>query len=252
MNYYSLYFSPTGGTKKVADTVAEGWGEEFTGEDLIKSSYKTDFCSDDLCLISVPSFGGRVPAPAAEKLSRLHGNGAGAVLIAVFGNRAIDDTLLELSDLLVEAGFRPVAAMEAVARHSLVEKYGAGRPDAEDCAELKEYANKIRSALENNTLPAELKLPGNRPYREFGGVPLKPTVVSGKGTACGRCAEECPTGAIPKNDCKTTDTKKCISCMHCVAVCPNQARKLSKLMVAAASQSMKASCSGRKPNKLSL
>ena len=251
MGYYNFYFSPTGGTKKVADAVAEGWGESFTPVDLMKEAEQKQFRAEDVCLVAVPSYGGRVPAPAVSQLRKLSGNGARAVLIAVFGNRAIDDTLAELMDELNKAGFKCIAGMEAVAQHSLIPKYGAGRPDEADVAELKDFAQKIRDVMEKNILSDPLKLPGNRPYRDYNGVPLKPTATDAC-TGCGLCAAECPVNAIPMSDFKVTDSTRCISCMHCVAICPQHARKLSKLMTFVASHKMKKSCSGRKENKLYL
>ena len=48
------------------------------------------------------------------------------------------------------------------------------------------------------------------------------------------------------------DKDKCISCMHCVAVCPKKARNYSKLVSFIAGLKMKKVCSGRKENKLYL
>lgn len=251
MSCYNIYFSPTGGTKKVADTVAEGWGEPFKPVDLMRSEIQERFTSEDICLISVPSYGGRVPSVAVERLRTLSGNGAKAILIAVFGNRAIDDTLLELSDELQKVGFQCIAAVEAVAQHSLMPQYGQGRPDANDQEELKQFAQQIKTAVGNGTLSAALSLPGNRPYREYNGVPLKPAATN-HCTGCGRCAAECLTGAISVADVRKTDSKKCISCMHCVTICPNHARKLNKLMVAVAAKKLKKACSERKNNTLYL
>lgn len=251
MCYYNFYFSPTGGTKRVADAVAAGWGEPFKSVDLMKSEKQESFTSEDICLFAVPSYGGRVPTSAVEALRKLSGNGASAILIAVFGNRAIDDTLLELSDELEKAGFRCIAAMEAVAQHSLLPQYGAGRPDDHDLAELKSFAQKIKTAVEESKLSEKLSLPGNHPYREYNGVPLKPS-ASKDCSGCGRCAAECPTGAISSQNFRVTDKNRCISCMHCVAICPKHARKVNKLMYFVASQKMKKSCSGRKDNKLYL
>ena len=251
MSLYHVYFSPTGGTRKVSAAVAEGWGGTCKAVDLLKGDDGVNFTAQDTCLVAVPSYGGRVPAPVVEKLSRWDGNGAQAVLIAVYGNRAIDDTLLELSDLLSAAGFRCIAAMEAVAQHSLLPQFGKNRPDAYDLAELRSFGQKIHTAVETDTLSAELHLPGNRPYRDYGGVPLKPSVSSGC-IACGKCAQECPVGAIPLTNVRTTDRKKCISCMHCVAICPKKARHVSRLMASVAGAKMKKTCADRKPNKLYL
>ena len=76
---YEIVFSPTGGTQKVADVLTRAWGGETVGIDL--TDREADLRSmaldgEDLAVIAVPSYGGRVPVPAAERLSRIRGNGA--------------------------------------------------------------------------------------------------------------------------------------------------------------------------------
>ena len=251
MKFYNIFFSPTGGTKKVADIVAKGT-KLYTKEiDLIKEPdklMKVRFEKEDLCLVAVPSYGGRIPSVVTDMFRNARVNGTKAILVAVFGNRAIDDTLLELQDVLEASGFVCIAGMEAVAEHSLMHQFGTGRPDQQDEKELLEFAVKIMQSDETQRTP---KFPGNRPYREYGGVPLKPA-ANGKCTSCGLCAKECPAGAIPLNTPKLTDKDKCISCMHCVAVCPKKARNYSKLVSFIAGRKMKKVCSGRKENKLYL
>ena len=94
MTVYQICFSPTGGTKKVADYLTHALSEEAISVDLTDS--RTDFdkislTPDDLAIIAVPSYGGRVPAPAVERLAALQGNGAHTVLVCVYGNRAYED-----------------------------------------------------------------------------------------------------------------------------------------------------------------
>lgn len=164
----------------------------------------------------------------------------------MFGNRAIDDTLLELQDVLEASGFVCIAGLEAVAEHSLMHQFGTGRPDWQDEKELLEFAAKIMQICETQRTP---QFPGKKPYREYGGVPFKPA-TNGKCTFCGLCVKECPTGAISLDNPKLTDEAKCISCMHCVTICPKKARKCSKLVSFIAGRKMKKVCSGRKENKL--
>ena len=251
MKKYNLFFSPTGGTKKVTYPLMVGFGEDFTNINMItyQDFDKLQFEEDDLCLISVPSYGGRVPGPAVEILCDLKGNGAKAVLVVVYGNRAIDDTLVELSDVLENSNFTCIAGIQAVAQHSLIPSFGAGRPDNDDAHELQAFAEEILETMKTENYSKALSFPGSRPYVEFPGVPLKPK-TTGKCTQCGLCAQECPAHAIPKKNPKLTNNEKCISCMHCVYVCPEHARKISPIMVKVAETKMKKACSGRKPNKL--
>ena len=91
MKLFKIVFSPTGGTKKVAGYVADALEGDASTVDL--SDPELDFGAvqleqEDVAVIAVPSYGGRVPAVAAERLSRLRGNGARAVLVCVYGNRA--------------------------------------------------------------------------------------------------------------------------------------------------------------------
>ena len=136
---YNIYFSPTGGTKKVADILAGNLGKEVCEVDICCDIEKMTLQSDDVCLVSVPSFAGRVPQIAVERLKKISGNGAKAILNCVYGNREWDDTLTELQDTLVSCGFVCVAAVAAVAEHSIFRQFATGRPDKDDAKELAEF-----------------------------------------------------------------------------------------------------------------
>lgn len=251
MNFTEILFSPTGGAKKVADAFSEQWNESRKIIDLFdnKVTGEVEFDKDDVCLIAVPSFGGRVPAVAAEKLKKIKTKGACAILVAVFGNRHIDDTLAELYDILKADGFFCIAGIEAVAEHSLMRTYAQGRPDAKDIEEIKAFSETIKNALQKGEIKTEPLLPGNHEYRSFNGVPFKP-LTNENCTSCGQCVRECPVSAIPKENPKITDNDKCISCMHCIAVCPQKARFLDKELVNSMTEKVKERFAGRKQNKL--
>lgn len=229
MRIYQILFSPTGGTKKAAAPFEEVFGREVSTIDLTDASMDFSQISldkEDICVVAVPSFGGRVPAIAAERLERIRANGAMAILVVVYGNRAYDDTLLELKTCLKRAGFRCAAAVAAVAEHSIMRQFATGRPDPGDLAELSRFAKEIRRCLEEGRIPDDLAVPGNDPFREYSGIPIKPSAKKNC-TNCGLCAKQCPVQAIPAAAPSKTDHKTCISCMRCVSICPIHARSIN-------------------------
>ena len=248
MNTVEIIFSPTGGTEHVADIIGRRWGKSTTKIDL--SDARVDFSEcvidkEDQVLVAMPSFGGRAPAVAIERLKKIPGNGAKCTLVCVYGNRAYEDTLVEMEDAANESGFRVIAAVAAVAQHSILPQYATGRPDAADQKQLETFAEQISAKAE-----AVVSIPGSRPYKKAGGAGLvpKPTKACVK---CGLCAQRCPVQAIdPANF--TADSKKCIACMRCVKECPQHARKVNGAMVAVAGAAIKKACSVRKENELFL
>lgn len=174
MKIYEICFSPTGGTEKVSHILAGGLGSEPIFVDLSDNaavSAGVVLTDDDLAVIAVPSYSGRVPATAAERIASIKANGAKAVIVAVYGNRAYEDTLVELQDVAENAGFAVVGAVAAIAEHSIARRYAAGRPDAEDASCLKEFGDKIKAKLDKGDMSVPA-IPGNRPYREVGGKRL--------------------------------------------------------------------------------
>lgn len=240
-----IYFSPTGGTENVAKLIAAELGAESV--DVTVFDYGMSFGPDDLVFFCFPVYGGRIPSPMYSRMRNVSGQGSSAVPVAVFGNRAVDDALIEMSDLCKKQGFKTVAACEMIAPHSLDRHYGAGRPDARDIAQLRQFLKKLAGM----TSFAEISVPGSHDYKKYDGVPFRPS--SGKDcTGCGTCAAECPTGAIDPSDPMNPDKSKCISCMRCVSVCPSKVRKLPAPMRLAASVALRKLCSGRKEPKFYL
>ena len=218
MNIYEIIFSPTGGTKKVADFLARELGSEMACVDLSDrqgSFDKVSFTDNDVAIVAVPSYSGRVPATAAERISKINGNGAKAILVCVYGNRAYEDTLVELQDIVQQAGFTVVSAIEKI----------GGK------LEQKDFST-----------PA---IPGHRPYRKAGNIGIVPKATKAC-TRCGLCASRCPVSAIDMGSPSKVDKKVCISCMRCVSICPHNAREVNRLLMVVVNMMLKKTCSTRK------
>ena len=131
MKGYEISFSPTGGTQRAAGILAERLLDAIVPVDLTDG--REDFSSislgkGDVAVIAVPSYGGRAPGTAVQRLSVIKGNGASAILVCVYGNRAYEDTLAELRDTAQSAGFHVICAVAAVAEHSIARQFAAGQP----------------------------------------------------------------------------------------------------------------------------
>lgn len=247
MSVFEIVFSPTGGTQKVSGLVAGALGKNTVTVDLTDSGLDFNAVSmteDDVAVISVPAYAGRIPAVVADRLGMVRGNGARAVLVCVYGNRAFEDTLVELEDVAKHAGFRVIAAVAAIAEHSIARQFAAGRPDAQDAAQLAEFAQQIQQKLLAEDA-SEPSIPGNRPYKQAGGHSMVPHATEDC-VSCGACAALCPVRAIDKEDPRQVDGEACISCMRCVSVCSQNARKLDPNKLAAVTQMLSKACVERR------
>ena len=98
MSVYAIYFSPTRNTEKIVKILAKEFGN-YGEIDLSKQSSGENvraFKEEDICIFGVPSYGGRVPEPALERMKKMKGNQATAILVAVYGNRAYELSLIHI------------------------------------------------------------------------------------------------------------------------------------------------------------
>lgn len=127
---------------------------------------------DDLVVIGVPVYGGRVPPDVKTRLKLLKAEGIPAALIVVYGNRAYEDALLELKDLAVEINCIPIAGAVFIGEHSLSTNKRpivSKRPDGEDIIKAMEFGGMIQKKIMdmyNISVPTSLYVPGNFPYKE--------------------------------------------------------------------------------------
>lgn len=214
------YFSPTGGTKKVSSIFADAMEKEVIWHDLGSKEPMMEKPEGEMTVVASPVFGGRIPSVVREKIEKFSGTGKKAVTIAVYGNRAYEDALLEMNDILTKCGFTVIASGAFVAQHSMAPEVGAGRPDGEDEKEIHKFAETVK----NSTAVENVQVPGNRLYKPEMNLPVAPISLPSC-TKCGKCVTVCPTNAISVADgAVITDIEKCILCMACTHICTEQAR----------------------------
>lgn len=252
----AVVFSGAGTTRLVVDHLGKETGLPFEVFDVTpQGAAVPQFEAGDLAVFAVPAFGGRVPAPALERVGACAGCDTPTVLVVTYGNRAVDDTFLELADTVDAHGFVPVAGAAVVAHHSLMTNVAEGRPDEQDLALVSRVAHEVteKLAAASDARAAALgDIPGKRPYTEYNGVPFHVKADAGKCTACGTCVSQCPVGAIDASDPTKTDFDLCVTCMRCAAVCPAGARSLTGGPALKAARAMFAKACGKRQESYEL
>ena len=233
MKIYTTYFSATNTTKTITSEIARLLSDHLHIYDLTKKSLREDvlLSSDDLLLVGMPVYAGRIPAVVVDTLKRFKGNHTPAILVAVYGNREFDDALVEMQDIVEANGFYVMAGASFIAQHSIFPHTAKGRPDASDFQKIHQFAASCKQMVDKGHTPAakSITLPGHRPYKTPGNIPLK-VVTDSNCVACQACIHVCPVGAIPLDNPRVTDYDKCIHCGRCIYHCAEHARHYQGLL----------------------
>ena len=246
-NVLLVTFSPTRTSRCIGEAIARGTSyENIRIQDLTYEVEDTpiEVPAETLLVVAVAVYGGKVAPPALKRMSGLKVAGAPAVLVALYGNRAYEQALVELESFVTGKGAQVVAAGAFVGEHSYsVEAYpvAVGRPDAQDIQMAETFGRNIRLKLDKEPVgtvnAADLpdKAMATEEMLRFrtdvqaalkGGavVPQTPSVDEALCNHCGTCVSQCPTQAIVEGEETMTIADRCIRCCACVKVCPQQAR----------------------------
>ena len=233
-----VYFSPTKTTKRILESIAQGIGAGKINEiDLTtnSSNNKIKIDKNHLTILGAPVYGGRIPETATKRFENISSDNSLAVVIAVYGNRAYDDALIELKDISESCGFKTIAAGAFIGEHSFSfnnAEVAKNRPDKDDSKLAFSFGKQIQDKLKSEENNSKLIVSGSVPYKELKERPiLSPDTVDADCNLCGVCVEVCPTNAITLNSHIETVKESCIWCCACVKFCEYNARIMNNSVI---------------------
>lgn len=239
-------FSATGNTQKVADTVAARLtelGAQVERLDITLPENRKpgmDLSSYQAAVFGSPIHSMRAPRLVRDWIATLDGAGMKCATFFTYGGFQVHPTHFDTRERLHRRGFKVVASAEFPGAHTF--NLGgwqsmAGRPGDEEMELATRYAEAIykRFTGEDTAVVNELD-PG--PYSEeqldqFEGMRYKavsqlPTRSGVECSMCMLCQEECPANAMDA-EAGEAQAGKCICCLHCVQICPDEVLKINDM-----------------------
>ena len=217
-----VYFSPTQTTCKAVKAIAQGTAltlkQEINATKPAVREESYSFASDELLVIGMPVYGGRIPACCFDFVKNLKGEGTPCVLVAMYGNRDYEHALMEMHSLLNPNGFETMACGMFIGTHSYNVEIAKDRPNAADLAQAADFGKAVMEKIANGGKALSI-FDLLKPQAGKRGV--APIIDEEKCVQCGTCIAGCPTGVIAED--YSTDASKCIMCMACTRYCPTQA-----------------------------
>lgn len=238
----AIWFSPTGTTQVTVEVLAQSICKNLGEDTVFKSKSFTlpqernralEFSKNEIVVLGVPVYAGRVPNILLKYLGTMNGNSALAVPIVLYGNRNYDDALIELKDIMKDRKFKILAAGAFIGEHSFSKILAEGRPDGKDIEVVEAFGAEISDKIKAGDIDGSVEVEGNNPYRPY----YRPRNIEGNFydfrkikpktndncTDCKICVDVCPMGSIDGED-VSKFTGICIKCGACVKKCPVEAK----------------------------
>ena len=233
-NVHLVYFSGTGGTKRVAVCLEQAFLHQGCTVMVTELNVKpSEPVEADLTVLLYPVYACNAPVPVDEWIAQApHGNGAYAAVASVSGGGEISpNTACRASVIrkLEAKGYRVRWETMFVMPANFLVPYG----DALTAMLLRaapekaeKFASDILSGRERRTKPKWADKLASRLFavEKKGSARFGKMLKAGEAcTGCGFCARNCPRGNIEMRGGKPEFGGKCVICLRCVYGCPAKA-----------------------------
>ena len=247
MSALILYWSIFGTTRQIAETIAQGLHDERVECELrdLRQGVPSDAADYDVIGVGFPVHWYRPPPPVTEAiagLGRLDGRSIFAFcLYGTYRGAALNRARAALANTggAVIGAFACHGEGHFYAYSRLGWGFSPGHPDAVDLEDARAFGGRMAAAHETarrgggvTVSPADPPTPALYALERAVVAPWLVRALLWRFfradpalcTRCGKCARECPTGAIAwERGAMPAWSRECVLCVNCVATCPEEA-----------------------------
>ncbi len=247
MDVTLIYFSQTGNTRRVAETMAEAFCEagETARTVSMRRATAEDACAADMLGVGTPCFSSQAPTPVKDFLHSLPPLGGKRAFVFATSGGAPGRVLFDLTRALQGKGADVVGGWltRGELHHPAPCMIGRlpNRPDAEDLANARRFAAAVaRHVSAGRPGPmAESRVDTFKPTERFYALVAaistdsflrlvlpEPRINLARCDQCQWCVRECPMQNIALAPFPVLDDR-CIRCYRCLTGCPQKALNAS-------------------------
>ena len=223
------YFTGTGNSKWVAETMAAKLGDE------VSTIAEAKAADGDKIGIVAPTYAWGCPGPVGEFLKTLKTDGKYVFFVATCGSncgmydkqvakllgRPVDAFLtLSLPNNCIQLG-------DCEAEDAAKAKFAAAKPILDSFIAKVEKGEKVNDVI-RGPVPHLLTYVVHPAYLKFATSDKPFSVDIGKCNSCGACEKYCPVGNIKLVDGHPTWNGNCAQCTACINRCQNEAIQYGK------------------------
>jgi len=233
-----IYFSPTGSTKKIANSIVKGMNLNHVEYiDITKPSERMKERSEineDLLIFGFPVYEEYAPSLFIDYIKKIKYKNQAAIAFSVYGNIGFGLSLKQIYKELTAKHLTVIALGAFIGEHSFATDaapLAIGKPNQKDLVEAETFGITIKEQLLNNhriiaideqVIPGKLPMMARILPPNSAKIFTKPPNISSLCNNCKICIMKCPQGAIDNN--LIVDDSKCIRCFACVKYCTKKAR----------------------------
>ncbi len=237
------YFSGTGNTERIADTIARELEELNVEIDTFNiTSYKERQQNYDLAhynafIFGFPIYAWRAPRVVREWLKSLNGKGKRCATFFTYGGVTFGAAHYNTKEILEGSNFILIASSEFPGKHTFNLAgwdFLENRPDKGDFDIAKKFARKILKRFQEkeiSRIDIEDPMISKQIFEKFEkrekSLP-KPSRSGKECSMCRTCEEVCPSSAM-NADTGEADNDKCLRCLRCMINCPDNVLEIADM-----------------------